>query len=334
MTSFAHTAMEATSSSPDVPPGWRITWPFPGVYPPGYTPSYSFIFSGPLYVKWDDTASTINSMIQDQVSWKTKQPDGDITWYAVIDGGDSVEIRLDGESTWNDSLTRSFQQDGSDNYYDEATFEFNLSSGDVGEKLHVYTSCQMDGETVSSYHEIEITNDFVWEVLFTVEFNGTGTSQPPQPDEYTYGCRQYLHNTTGLFDVPWGYTYSNYLYQWNGSPTWNFDEGAWTLSDMGVYVPVDDGSPWILGTVPYGEARIKALQITDGITYVASHRHDRTLIPTANMTYDYTFKLYKNGELQTTKTKQVTKSNGDPIDSVVDWLSLNGTTKQITILNP
>jgi hypothetical protein len=323
----------AAAASFDGPTGWRITWPWPGAYPPGYAPSYSFIFDGPTSVKWDDTASEIEAKLQDQLNWRTKEPESDITWTAYIGDEEegAVQLKVSGDPDWSVSITRSFQQDGADNWYDDPTLLFQLSESDVGSTLSVKVSCTMDDETISDVHQMTIVADHVWTAEYKCTMPATSLPEPPS-DEYVYGIRLYGHDDTSLWTVPWGYV-TALQYRNLATAYWAYDDGANPFSpmtDFGIGTPSTDAHAWIYEVTDTGTIYVKTFQIRTDVIYDFEYRVEETKIPWSNVQYNLSVKVYKNGKLYTQASDVITKNDGDPLGSITKFRSLNGSTKQLT----
>ncbi len=103
----AYVAKPAVVSVPDVPPGWDDDWPIPGEtgydpdpffpapFPPGYATSYSIVTTATASIAPTDTASATSS-VRDQSTYATNEPSV-ITWTATIDGS-AIDLKFDGGS--------------------------------------------------------------------------------------------------------------------------------------------------------------------------------------------------------------------------------------------
>jgi hypothetical protein len=268
--------------------------------------------------------------LRDQDTYETAQPGDSITWTATISGV-AVQLKFDGDPSFQDSLTSAYASIG-DYWGAEPTFVFDVDAGDVGSTIVLAAaSSPFRGQSVTKTHDILVVVAMTRYATFECVMTDTGFPAPAAPfDTHGYGTRMYML-TGGFWGVPWCF-----LLGWQAGvydpPEWGYSEGADTLGDFGVYLPVDDGDPWILGTTAVGTLIIKALRLTDGETYSVIHRHEATAGTDA--TFDYTLKVYEGGVLQTTTTKQVVKSDGDPLDSLTTWLTIDGSTGDVTVVNP
>ena len=88
-----YTALPAASTAPDVPSGWNINWPHPGVLPPGYAMTLSLNLSAPATTFPGQAVSDITLGLFDQVTYPTTEPDSGMTWAATfVDNGDTGRI--------------------------------------------------------------------------------------------------------------------------------------------------------------------------------------------------------------------------------------------------
>ena len=300
----AYTALPAASTAPDVPPDWNPLWPFPGVYPPGYTADLSLVMTAPGIIEFDETASVTGSL-RDHETYATLEPDGSLSlWTAKNSAGDTVGLRFGGGSTYFNSRTTVFSF-GELYWGTDVDFEFDLTSLDDGDVVTLTSTSVINGETVAESTDLSI----VAVHAYTARVNLTCSTDS---DDYAIG-RVY---------APWsspkvGYIYADVVSSWSVDSTGG---GAFTLTNVSPptgYVDIDS-SDWaaLLGVTVELYATLRG---SDG----------RFSTITAS------FLLYRNGELIATYNKVTTATvpNGDPDGVQIEreaWLTINA--ESVTIL--
>ena len=104
------------------------------------------------------------------------------------------------------------------------------------------------------------------------------------------------------------------------------------LTDFGVRLPEDDGSPWIIGTTAVGTLEVQAILLREGLTYDVNYRHEDTGDGSGSATFTYTLDTYASGQLHDSASKVVVKAYGLPLEPWVEWCQVDGTTGDITVL--
>jgi len=89
----AYLAKPEADTTPDVPPGWDINWPFPGVLPPGYARILSLVGSAPGTMLPGATVTGIKFILVDHGEYATGEPIGDIVYTATMEGN-SVGLKF------------------------------------------------------------------------------------------------------------------------------------------------------------------------------------------------------------------------------------------------
>ena len=101
----AYNAREpADPADPGFPPGWPgYPWPFPGPYPPGYTPTLSLAMTATDSIAFNGIVSVTGSA-RDQSTYATNEPSA-ITWVAKDQEGIVVNLRFSGDEDYSSSIS-------------------------------------------------------------------------------------------------------------------------------------------------------------------------------------------------------------------------------------
>lgn len=322
----AYTAKPIVTTPPDVPDGWDVDWDFPGAHPPGYEPEYSLgvTASGTVI---PGSAAAGAAKLYDHATYATNEPeDSSLTWTATLDG-DQLDLKLEGGDSFLASITTGYGDVGDDFWGAGVTFEFDITDGDIGKTIELKSAgIVFEDHSVVSTADIEIVG--VKTAKFTVVI--TPPEFPPPAPPWT----QYMHDVTIRFFEETGVTFEPwarlraYRSQHYYAPEWYYDEGASPIDEIGVWVPVDDGGSWILGTTSEGTVIIEALELESGVTYHVTHYYYALNTTT---TYDLTLEVFEGETVIYSKTKQMIVS---ATDTRTVWCTIDGTTGEITEVNP
>ena len=140
----AYTAKPEADDTPDVPDGWDVDWPFPGAFPPGYSPVYSIGITGGDYIDGPFDASVT---LYDHVTYATREPAAYvIVWTASI-GGDTVQLRFAGDPSYTGSVSSNYIAMGGDFWGATPSLEFETTEDDCGETLTLTATSTVWHET-------------------------------------------------------------------------------------------------------------------------------------------------------------------------------------------
>ena len=153
----AYVAKPAAETEVDYPDGWNPRWPFPGPWPPGYTPSITTPISGTTQIAVTNPVATINMAAVDQGSYATPEPkSSNIAWSSTKEytGGPSGTFASIGDDFWGDGGVFTFEDVG------------------IGDTITVSTSSDPfnSGENIIGSHEIEVVGaiEYVWKVRIDI----------------------------------------------------------------------------------------------------------------------------------------------------------------------
>lgn len=294
----------ADPADPGYPPGWLLTWQFPGPWPPGYTPVLSYtLVTGETYVPGATHDAT--ATLFDQVTYETDEPDNPMIWTATIDGV-SVELKLDGDADWVEVLETNHSVIGS--YGVAPTLRFNVSEDNEGDIIILKgVSTPFNDVAVSDEveAEIEVVVEHTWtaKLDFTCSFAGGGGAN-------------YLHQPSFRADDGESETqraYAQIGYHWFIGPMWGSDvDGDLTVSQLSTYV----------GRIEIDEF--------DGSVYAL--RVDDQASP-GDADVSYTLTLYRDDEVYAVYTKEKTFTEPwDPpgdVGTVWLWLTIDTENEEI-----
>lgn len=140
----AYVALPDADTTPDVPPGYPVNWPFPpsgssltceGPFPPGYEPVYTIDLAGSNSVTVGSSYSAAVTLY-DHGTYTTSDPicgsnpdptGGDITWTATMDGA-ALLFTVDGDASALEHTTN--YADLGDFYGDAVTIIFDIDASD------------------------------------------------------------------------------------------------------------------------------------------------------------------------------------------------------------
>ncbi len=291
---------------PDPPPGWDENWPppgtpgldpdpfFPAPFPPGYTPDYSMIVTATAEIAPSGTASVTGSL-RDHDTYATNEPD-DITWTATIDG-EAVQLRFsEGEFTSSISSSTSFST-----YWGAApSIEFDLTSGNIGDTVILTGASAIGGVAVTETTEVTI---IAISMSFSLSMEDRGANS---------GFSSWLFRAI-IDNQPEGSQLGASDITWNTGGGFETDE-----TEEGGMVCTQSTSPIVI--------TISADQLESGTFEVWYHvgtwRHDAT----------FSLRITVNGILY---TKTVVQDAGmGLLDEQLTWLTFDGATGEVTLINP
>jgi hypothetical protein len=218
-----------TPDTPDKPPGWG-DWPYPGAYPPGYTPDYSIALVTSSSVIVGGNMALV-ATLRDHATYETNEPKSGsvISWTAAVDG-EAVQLMV-GEGDYAAYLSSVYTEIG-DFWGAQPTVTPQLTESHVDKTLVVTATTVIDGETIIETAEVEITSTPVdpYEYTVRVAISWTGGTYLSEPlaGIYHYGTQMawvgWVLTDTEPFGVyeesEWGYGgYLNPLYDGYGAIT-------------------------------------------------------------------------------------------------------------------
>jgi len=141
------------------PPGW--TWPFPGPYPPGYTPVFSISASGPTITTVENNIS-ISSILYDHGTYKTNEPDAgtsEVILTAFVDGS-SRQLKFNGDESFSDVIYESLVDVGDDFWGTDSGIDVDIDlDDDSGKTLTFVVACVVEGQIFTDTVSIEIRHN-------------------------------------------------------------------------------------------------------------------------------------------------------------------------------
>lgn len=186
----AYVAKPEVVTPPDVPDGWNPDWPFGDdgeggwyPFPPGYTPVYSLNLSASASMSYDGAASSTVSL-RDHVDHGTARPSGcSVTWTATI-GGEAINLRFSGETSYASSIVSSYGDIG--DYWGAAPeIEFELTEENDGDTVVLLASSTVFGNAVFNTCEINVTVIVLYSISITLQVTSNTYNSE---DEQTGGC--------------------------------------------------------------------------------------------------------------------------------------------------
>ncbi len=299
---------------PDPPPGWDENWPSPGTpglndpatdpffpapFPPGYTPDYSMVVTATAEIAPNGTASVTGSL-RDHGTYATNEPDN-ITWTATIDG-EAVQVRFtDGDFASSISSSTSFST-----YWGAApSIEFDLTSDNDGDTVVLTGTSVIGGISVTQTAEIIVS------AIITASLTVTYTidSQGAFPIVLEWGI---LEGTETAFpDDQYG----------RSELLWSLASGyaVGESERNGVLCTQDTGTDTI--TVNIAEMDQEEFNV------------DLWLLPSrCTVSFTTTLVISRGATILDTYVKEDTFIYGQSFDDT--WATINGTTGEVTIVNP
>lgn len=329
-----YVAKPATASSPNVPPGWTVGWAFPGPWPPGYIPEFTYNMStGATYVP--GATHAVTATLRDQVTYATKEPDAGITWKAKI-AGTPIQLKFNGETEWSNSLSSDHSSVG-DYYGAEPTFLFNVSA-DQGGAIIVLTAQsipfndQSDVESTSSVN-IEVVSPPAYAIFESVATHSGFDESPSSPfPSQSYNNYLYIYGTSGLWSVPTGFTWDQRASLPVFDPPQYQDKSS---SDVENTAEDMEAQHQWNGLAPAGTIRMKILQLTAGEIYTVVERYQ--VEGSVGISLEQSFTLYDSNDNVIDgypKTKSISWPQGSGNKSLTTWLTYDVDADETTIVNP
>lgn len=344
-----------------LPPGWNIgeqAWPWPGPWPPGYTPDLSLTLAGAVtYAPGAEHENT--AVLYDRTTYKTGQPNNErIVNYTATTNGAATQLKISGEAEWLDTVEVDYAEDGSNFWGSVPTLVFNVSTDQEDEVITLFAFSEpFTGHTVQQTHDITI----VVVRHATVECLMTSTPQPmSDPGDVllvrSWGHRMEVEDTsTGALGAAtvncqaWQFASRKYnesvleshatnVFPYNHPSAATFNTSASLEDRDGVdelYYLNSGTYPWFIedfGRIPR-RTFVKIMDLTDADEWRVVYRFlDHSNLDNS-VVYDFTFKLYENGVLTETKTSQVTVASGYSSSTYFEWLRVTDV-GVITIITP
>jgi hypothetical protein len=329
-----YVAKPAVVSVPDVPPGWTVGWAFPGPWPPGYIPEFTYNMStGATYVP--GATHAVTATLRDQVTYATKEPDAGITWKAKI-AGTPIQLKFNGETEWSNSLSSDHSSVG-DYYGAEPTFLFNVSA-DQGGAIIVLTAQsipfndQSDVESTSSVN-IEVVSPPAYAIFESVATHSGFDESPSSPfPGQSYNNYLYIYGISGLWSVPTGFTWDQRASLPVFDPPQYQDKSS---SDVENTAEDMEAQHQWNGLAPAGTIRMKILQLTAGEIYTVVERYQ--VEGSVGISLEQSFTLYDSNDNVIDgypKTKSISWPQGSGNKSLTTWLTYDVDADETTIVNP
>ena len=329
--SGAYTAKAAADTSPVVPPGWNPAWPFPGVYPPGYVPELSLAMTGQSSMVPGEPVTDVNTTLTDQETYVTSEPSEPIVYTSTLKSDNSVVgLKFSGGESFSNSVSGPYISVGDDFWGSAPEFVFNVGPPNVGDFIVLKASSGPFSYDVENEIEIEIVAEFVYTAMITMQLTTAAWSAPPSDSWVITGllaCWDQSDVTSPYCQVYFERSQSISLYENSTSFT---DAPA----EFGTYTQDDDGDSWWKGLTAKETAKIEMLSMREGLLYDISHEFGSADTESDSATYDFTIQVYKDGDLISTDTVQVVRSQGAAGTGDTIFATINGETGEVTIINP
>lgn len=302
----AYVAKPDAEVVPDVPPGWN-NWPFPGTFPPGYVPDYSYTLAAPAAIIPTGSAEA-TATLYDHETYKTLEPATEITWTAAI-GGVTIPLKLSAGAEYAASIDTDYSDVGSGFWGAVPTFYFQLDDSAIGSTL-VLTAT----DTISGIDIAKTANILVVLPVLTVTL--TSTYIPPGGDTNAiHAIILAADNGASITEGGWAQVYQHWIAQpsmWHGSSS---------VGDVEV-------------TNPYGGDGISLIEavLIDSIYRIKVYTS--TYPSASTVTYVLTVKLGGAELGEYTKEIEYTIGlSGPGQGEVYVWLTIDGSTGEVTLVN-
>ncbi len=323
-----------TPDPPDVPPGWGGpdipgsggpggtslvgvlggigNWPFPpvstggggiigGPFPPGYEPDYSFNTTVPASIAYD-AAISASTQLRDQTDYTTGEPDSSssITWSATVNGS-LRRIRFDGIGSYASSVDSSYAS--SAGFWGAATnLDVELTEADGGEDLVLALTSTVGFSVVTDSQTISIVMSYTFSLAMDWDMPMVNS-----PNHIATG----VNRTSGFYN--WA-AYSSATSP--GDPEYT----GQTSEDLSVFVLGGLSRP----------LRITALPPVVSYPLLYMMIYNKTTSGRSPTPVTFTFKTYTDGALTSTRIK----ANSSGLDPIVEWLTWEPSTGEVTVTNP
>jgi len=314
--SGAYTAKPAADTTPDVPSGWNIDWPFPGPFPPGYIPELSFIASGPTEIMPDDTASGIEFKLADHDTYVTQEPSESLTYTATRKSDSSeVQMKFSGGSEFFASLSDSYSDVGDDFWGGTADIIFDIDASDIGDTIVLTaTSEPLNQSTVTQTHEIDVVVVYTWIASLTVVHTPHPDGDDPGPN-YT-NCRWQAR-----FGI-------------DGGDSTEQRGSAWVNAGGASRTDYESEYGDFTVTLAYGNKETFKIGCDAFIDDTYTIKLGSSYVANTIMTIDMTLVMYGSGGQEV----EYTKNTEWPIHPSgawdwEDWLTIDGGTGEVTVIN-
>lgn len=341
----AYAAKPPADTTPDVPPGWDIDWPHPGVSPPGYEMDLSLGMTGQSSMVPGVPTNAMPVTLSDHETYATQEPTGTITFTAKWeDTEEAVGVKFSGDSNFFFSLADPFIGVGDDFWGAEPEFEFDTEGSDVGRTIILNSSSDpySDGENVETTKEILVVGNFEYLAEISVVSVYPTIPTPSAPygvTERGFGAKAFFHKEgIGYWVQPFARSgISFYQYYTPGWTSWHYswpepDNAEYYLQSGDLTYAAPSTSPeYILGTSEIiGSFKTIVVLDSDSVYELELDQTDGTNI---QVTYTYTIKIYESGTLKETVSKNRTIADGG-LGVKELWLTVDGETGEVTIINP
>lgn len=348
--SGAYVAKPDAVVDPGLPPGWNPIWPFPGAFPPGYGPEYSMTLTAPPQMKPGTIVRNNSVALFDHETFATNEPDGTVTYTAVwLNPGETVGIKFAGGDEFVSSVSQEYSDVGDDFWGIASEFEFDVDAQDIGKTIVLTATSVPFRGGITLWKSVNIL--VVAKMLHTTTLTTVVTYQDfpvetgPPYTFYIWGGYVYCWDQSDLTSPYVEMLLSSE--QSTGNQSWSvhsnvngpdenngLDDFGMEQQQIGPHGDPLEADPWFIGLTDEGTHRIHFLQLRENLIYDISIELLKTITNGSPVTYVHTLRVYIDDEFQELVSKTITKADGDSSVGEETWLTLNGETGVITIINP
>jgi len=191
----AYTATPAEETPADLPPGWNLTWPYTGPWPPGYEPDLSLSLDATAVINPTDVVATL-SVLTDQGSYVTAEPSSQIVWSAKWDDTNETLDLRQSEGTFSQEVSLDYADVGDSFWGADPIFSVDASATDNGRTFTLSAnSSPFDGQRVLAQAVVTVTVGSTCEVDREYQ-------QPTRPvaPEMANDCMDYVTDGMRVFE--------------------------------------------------------------------------------------------------------------------------------------
>ncbi|MFA5378870.1 MAG: hypothetical protein WC455_24165 [Dehalococcoidia bacterium] len=168
----AYVAKPAAEVPVDYPPGWDISWPFPGAAPPGYSHLFSMTAVAADTVNYNGSLA-LSTRVVDAEEYVTLEPSGSDKIYitATIDD-EEIGLRVAGGEEYSDEIELDYSghESGDLTFYGADTnLEFDLSEDNEDDTVVISIRGGFNGLECYGTKEVDITVSTGIYVEFSLE---------------------------------------------------------------------------------------------------------------------------------------------------------------------
>ncbi len=321
---------------------------------------YSLNLSGDSTIGIDDDESvSVTVTLRDHDTLKSDAPGAAVlTWTATINGA-AIGLRFAIDASYSSSIESEYSDLG-DYYGAEENIEFDLDNDDSGETVVLRVESTVYGNEINKTLDIDVQGNPEY-AIYSVTFSGDDAAHEIPPghehagtyEKNSYSASIYLGNSAGFTFAPYASLYLKHVSALPAPPgeSWIFQNGPTTANDdfwgwypictppAGGYDP-DLNMPWRVGDSAEAELIIRLDVIREAypfpwsgeLIYNVNHTEDAHEWGGPG-TWNYTFGVYDaNDVLLEEHTKQNVGYGSFP--TAITWLTFNGATGVVTVVNP